>query len=381
MELRADNANTRSSNFELLRIVAMLMIIAYHIIYHCMLNQLITGELFHHPMIYNKLFIMTVIRTFGPICNNVFLLISGYFMINHVRSQGKSVNLKKTAKKLVLQVAFSTVLIVLISSAVRVLVGGKVTAHNISLFNSTTWYVGYYLAVVVIAALFLNDFLFKLNRSRYAAFILALFGLISFAWSHDLLCGISAELPVLLLGVLLFSVGGFIRRYNTFENVRAYVFVLIIVLGYAFTYIGQYNITTTNIDTFIAENQSYPFMQTIEGYSKESVVPFVISLCLFELFRRIRMPSSRVINFLGSATFGIPHARQRLRAQSVDAARLDDATARRPAHVHGGACALHRDHVRPRRRSLRLVPHDRVDWEKAETAGGQGVIMIGASRV
>lgn len=303
MELRADNANTRSSNFELLRIVAMLMIIAYHIIYHCMLNQLITGELFHHPMIYNKLFIMTVIRTFGPICNNVFLLISGYFMINHVPSQGKSVNLKKTAKKLVLQVAFSTVLIVLISSAVRVLVGGKVTAHNISLFNSTTWYVGYYLAVVVIAALFLNDFLFKLNRSRYAAFILALFGLISFAWSHDLLCGISAELPVLLLGVLLFSVGGFIRRYNPFENVRAYVFVLIIVLGYAFTYIGQYNITTTNIDTFIAENQSYPFMQTIEGYSKESVVPFVISLCLFELFRRIRMPSSRVINFLGSATF------------------------------------------------------------------------------
>lgn len=303
MELRADNAKTRSSNFELLRIVAMLMIIAYHIIYHCMLNQLITGELFHHPMIYNKLFIMTVIRTFGPICNNVFLLISGYFMIDHVRSQGKSVNLKKTAKKLVLQVAFSTVLIVLISSVVRVLVGGKVTAHNISLFNSTTWYVGYYLAVVVIAALFLNDFLFKLSRGQYAAFILALFGLISFSWSHDLLCGISAELPVLLLGVLLFSVGGFIRRYNPFENVRAYIFVLIIALGYVFTYIGQYNITTASIDTFIAENQSYPFMQTIVGYSKESVVPFVISVCLFELFRRIRMPNSRVINFLGSATF------------------------------------------------------------------------------
>lgn len=72
----------RESNIELLRIITMLMIVMYHIIYHCVGEQLANGSLLHEPVIYKKMIILVVLYTFGHIGNNMFIIISGYFMAN-----------------------------------------------------------------------------------------------------------------------------------------------------------------------------------------------------------------------------------------------------------------------------------------------------------
>ena len=305
MEISTKSSKSRSANMDLLRILAMLTIICYHITTHGVLVQITTGEYFHHPVVYGKLFIITVIRTFGLVSNNIFLLISGYFMVNRVKMQGNPIDLKKTSKKLVLQVVFSAVLLVLVSSVARIVMGAKITAHGISVFNTMSWYVGYYLAVITVAALFLNNFLFSLDKNRHAAFILVLFACVSFTWTNQVLSAISDGLPIFLLGVLLYSVGGYVRRFNPFENVRTYVPVVIIALVYVFVCISQYTTTVTDIDNFLMGDTSKPFFQPINYPMPCDAVPFVLSVCVFELFRRVHIPNSKLITFLSSATFMI----------------------------------------------------------------------------
>lgn len=73
----------RSSNFELLRIVAMFMIVLYHIYIHCISGQLTDGGtgLFTTPQFSKKLTILALIAPMGMIGNHIFILISGYFIL------------------------------------------------------------------------------------------------------------------------------------------------------------------------------------------------------------------------------------------------------------------------------------------------------------
>ena len=65
----------RKSNFELLRIIAMFMIIFHHISVHSNFNNLTTTNLLY----------LKFIQIGGKIGVNIFVLISGYFLINTER--------------------------------------------------------------------------------------------------------------------------------------------------------------------------------------------------------------------------------------------------------------------------------------------------------
>ena len=74
----------RSSNFELLRIVAMFIIVLYHIYIHCISGQLTGGGtgLFTAPHFSKKLILLSLIAPMRMIGNHIFIIISGYFMAN-----------------------------------------------------------------------------------------------------------------------------------------------------------------------------------------------------------------------------------------------------------------------------------------------------------
>ena len=98
--------NKRNSNMELLRIIAMLMIICYHIFYHCINVQLTDLDLiykygndfFCYPCFSYKLCILAVISPMGQIGNAIFLIISGYFMAHK-----EYIDLLKISKNLIFQ--------------------------------------------------------------------------------------------------------------------------------------------------------------------------------------------------------------------------------------------------------------------------------------
>lgn len=95
-------AKTRSSNIELLRILAMFMIIIFHISDHCVKVQLtdtasmlrMNNGLFCEPVFYKKLLLLSTFAPMGKIGNVIFITISGYFMV----SKGNGINLAKISK-------------------------------------------------------------------------------------------------------------------------------------------------------------------------------------------------------------------------------------------------------------------------------------------
>lgn len=188
----------RNSNIELLRILAMLMIVMYHIVCHCVNVQLTDGSsmarmgngLFNHPIFYKRLWILATIMQFGPIGNVIFILISGYFMVE----KGKNIDLAKISQKLLLQLGFAAIGLLFVTTAAYRLIG---TAENeyVSLvdsgyFNYSAWFVGYYFSVIVIGKLILNGVLLHFTKKQYKELLLVLFALTQFNWSGGLMNGL-----------------------------------------------------------------------------------------------------------------------------------------------------------------------------------------------
>lgn len=301
-------AKTRSSNIELLRILAMFMIIIFHISDHCVKVQLtdtasmlrMNNGLFCEPVFYQKLLLLSTFAPMGKIGNVIFITISGYFMV----PKENGINLAKISKKLLLQLGFAAVSLTLVSSFwYRITDGVFLKLVNINKFNSMSWFVGYYFFIMVIAYLFLNKFLAKLDKQKYFTFLIVLFAFIQFRWTGSMANSLANGLRTLLTGIFLYALGGFIHLYNPFGKIRTYCLYLIIAISFLFIYISAYNVTQTNIQTYFLNESKDIFIQKIPSFSDYSIIPILVGLSLFEIFRHIHIPCSRMINFVGASTF------------------------------------------------------------------------------
>ena len=142
--------------------------------------------------------ILVTIAPMGTIGNAIFMIISGFFMVEKVTN----IDISKISKKLLLQQGFAAILLTVTSTMIFKLNTNDSNYFNlmdISIFNDMSWYVGYYFSIIMFAKLFLNNFLSKLNKSNYTRFLLGIFALIEFKWSsYTFLDGFSGGLLVLL---------------------------------------------------------------------------------------------------------------------------------------------------------------------------------------
>jgi len=297
----------RNSNIELLRIIAMLMIVIFHIVCHCVNIQLhggdeninISSDLFNNPMFYKRLFFVTGIMKWGPIGNAIFMLISGYFMVE----KGKDINIISITKKLLTQQGFAAVSLVLVSNmVVKCYTDVFISAQTFN-FNGMSWFAGYYFVVIVCATLFLNDYLLRIGQKTYRVLLIIMFAWIQFSWSISILESIGGGLGTVILGLFLYSLGGYIKRYEPFKNVRVFVFGIIIICVNVIEYISSYNITQTAIESFDFNNPDAMFTQNILNFGNREIVIIAIAISLFEIFKRIIIPKSKIINFFGKGTF------------------------------------------------------------------------------
>ena len=294
------------------------MIIIYHIVYHCVRVQLIDLDsiermgngLFSYPVFYKRLFLVQFAGSFGLIANAIFLLISGYFLVERRRD----IKLGKIGEKLLLQLGFATVMLVT-ASAVYFFIRCDNTRIRISLrsvfdFNSLSWYAGYYFVVITIGAVFLNELLNEFQSPQYRAFLITVFAFVSFSWTGGLLDSLASGLRTALTGVFLYSLGGYIRKYNPFGRVKLWALVFLAAVIILLLYVSYFNVVQNGIRNFTiseAENAGKQtlFTQPVIGISNYMAAPVILAIIIFELFRRLRMPENKVLNFAGSATFMI----------------------------------------------------------------------------
>ena len=298
------NKVPRNSNMELLRIAAMLMIIAYHFELHCITPQLENNSLFNSCMFYRKLLILQALEPLGKTGDAIFILISGYFMF----PKGRNIDLYKVSKKLLFPLGFASIILVILSTVCyKLFPNRQFDLYVFPYFNTLSWFAGYYFLIIVIAKLFLNNFLSGLDRPQFLSFIAVIFAVVQFTWSGDILDNFSSGLRNLGAGIFLYSLGGFISRYDPFEKVYSFVFAAVILFCYGLVFLSFYNSTVTRTGSIIAklgsEAMYYSFAQKFHSFYDYSIISIAVGVSIFELFRRIHIPTNKVINYLGSATF------------------------------------------------------------------------------
>lgn len=300
----------RSSNIELLRIFAMLMIIGYHICYHCVNVQLMDENSilsmqngwFCHPVFYKKLLLVALMSPVGQMGNAIFILISGYFMVH----KGKDINLTSISKKLLLQSAFAVLMLCIASTLVYKVSTLSLKVIDFTAFNSNAWFVGYYFAIIVLAKVFLNNFLEGLDRNKYLMFLMVTFSLVQFKWSREFISsfsdGVEKGLGILFTGIFLYSLGGYIHKYNPFDKIKTWTVVAVIICICLLICSIFYAETANEIRNYNPDDGEI-FYQMIHEFGNYSFVPVCLGIAFFELFRRLKTPNSRIINYLGASTF------------------------------------------------------------------------------
>lgn len=273
----------RKSNLELLRIVSMIMIILHHYADH-------GGFVFADGEITGNRIILQSIHLFGKMGICVFVLITGYFMVE------ASFRWKKVLK-LVLEVQFYS----WICFGVAVLSEGVeftwqrlfMTAFPVT--TSLYWFVTTYIILYILSP-YLNILIHHLTKKQHLELILFLLVI----WSIiPTLFQIDLNYSQLGWFVLLYLTAAFLRLYpdekwlERFGKLRyffvCYGFVLLTVL---ILDLFEYLIPEFSVD-----------MEYFGGQNK--ITTYLCALTLFMAFENMKIKGSRFINELASTTFGI----------------------------------------------------------------------------
>ena len=279
-------SNRRNSSIELLRIIAMLMIILGHLAGHGVLQmaQENVGSLWIGGGLLNKLFSIFLLPG-GRIGVGIFFLITGYFQIE-----------KNDAK--ILKVVSVTLFYGFFIGIVGIIVGGislgSIVRGLMPLSTSTWWYVSTYI-VLMIASPWINGKFNQLNRSK-KIITLILCWLLAYLLPYIL----SATYYSITRCLLFYLLGAYIKteidvlslskHKILFSAICVISWLAYIPCGYYF-YQYQLNKTITGI--------------IVDGCIYNGLIVPICSTSIFCIFVCLKEFNNTAINKIASTTFGI----------------------------------------------------------------------------
>ena len=279
-----NNRKNRQSNIELLRIIAMILIVAHHISVHGLFDFQ-TSEI-----TINSLWIQ-FLSIGGKIGVNIFVLISGYFLIKE-----KSTKIGKILK-LWMQIFLYSVIIYI----VFVITGEKqfgikeAIKSFLPITFSQWWFAAAYFVLYLISP-YVNKLLNCLDKKEYQKMLV----LMAICW-----CIIPTfftkgfQSNNLIWFIYVYSVGGYIRKYdinNIFINVKC-ITISIIIAILTFISVIVFDFIGIRIPT-AGEHATYLF-----GLQK--IPTMIISILIFVGFINLKIKNNKFINIIASTTFGI----------------------------------------------------------------------------
>lgn len=286
----AMSSKQRSSNIELLRIVTMLMIIAHHFAFH-------GGFAFNSSSISTNLVWIQFLRLGGKIGVDIFVLISGYYLVTRVSFKAFK------ALKLWIQMLFYSVGIYLVAVGLNITAFSK-KAMIETLFPVTSdlwWFASSYFMLFLLSPL-INKVLNFLSKRQCQIFLL----IALFVWC--IIPSITAVFPALdivvpesnlLWFVILYSVTGYIRLWHTpikgsalrYLSISLCTFILTLLSAIGFDYLNT-----------IQDATEYDPCALFE---MTSITILITSLTAVLGFLQIDLKRNNIINIIASATFGV----------------------------------------------------------------------------
>lgn len=276
--------NKRISNIELLRIIAMLMIICHHFVKKSSIDFSSTEITFNR--LWCQLFQMG-----GKIGSNVFVIITGYFSVN------KTSRKLEKAFGLWLQTSFYSIgfyVLYLIFNDTRI-VFKDLLVNLFPITYSRYWFMSAYFVLYLLIP-YINKLLQNMNKSDYSSMLI----LLMFCWCIvPTFLGTSWQSNNLLWFVFLYLVGGYIKmnlnvdRFNT--KICIIGIVLLTILLFLSTFV--FDIIGIHYQAF-ATHSTYFFYQ-------DKIPVFVLSVLIFIVFLKLNIGTNKIINMVSSTTLGI----------------------------------------------------------------------------
>lgn len=280
----------RDSNIELLRIVAMVMIVAHHFMVH--------GDFSYEAgdMSVNRLWTYFLMMG-GKIGVNLFVLISGYYM---VKSPGG-----KTGKVVRIWLQLITYSLLLYAAAMGIGMisfhRNTLTAHLLPVTTFRWWFATTY-CILCLLSPFLNRMIQSLDRRAFQKLLLlatVLWSVIPSVVNLTYFIGSDMDRNNLVWFVYLYFLGAYIRLYPT-ERARSVAWYF---TGAAVSGILIF-LSMLWLNNMAKGNPYYASHAGILS-SFWSLPALLMSVYLFAGFLRVRIGSSRWINAIASATFGV----------------------------------------------------------------------------
>lgn len=272
----------RKSNIELLRIIAMLLIVSYHVILHLDIN---TSTIANN----SNIILINILMFNGKFGVNLFMLISGYFLIN---AKFKLKNLLK----LFLNTSICTIVILTSLFFLKVPIGIIDCVKNIfPVFFNVYWFITTYFIIYLLIN-YINYFLQKLPQKKYFILLIILGVVLSVLPSLFHITMINENNFVWL--VYLYFIGAYIKLYIPIKNksikyifIGVFIYTLGILSAFVFQYLG------TKYSIFL-EQQFY--------FAKQfSVFLLMASIFIFFGFLGINIKTSSKINSIASCMIGV----------------------------------------------------------------------------
>lgn len=276
--------NKRIAGIELLRIIAMLMIIAYHFSVHA-------GFSFSSNTInINRLWVQ-FLEIGGKSGVNIFVLITGYFCIKSERRN----NLRLV--KIWTAALFYSVIIYF----TFVFFGGETFSiiqfvkHIFPITFSQWWFLSAYFMLYLVSP-FLNKLLNGLSQTDY----LKLLVILTLCWCiTSTFLTVPIECNNFLWFTYVYALSGYIRLYKIDEKgtCRFYFCALAILVLLSFASALIFDFLGLNISVF-SNHATYFF-------GMQKLPTLLISIAMFMAFLKIDIKNGKIITFVSPAMFGV----------------------------------------------------------------------------
>lgn len=275
----------RKSNFELLRILAMLMIVAHHFAVHTN---------FQFPSGFttiNRVWIQ-LIAMGGKIGVNIFVMISGYFLVNSTKMKWNKVF------KIWSQLVFYAVAIYLIFVFIgkeRFSLKGLII--NFQPVGATKWWFATTYLVLYFLASYISCMLNVVKKEQLQRILV----IMTMIWCLlPSFTGYSYECSNLLWFAYLYCLGGYIKLYGV--NNKKYDSKYYLILGGVAMLLTCCMAICVDYVKYKSDSLVL-FSETF--YSMQSLAILLVSVLLFFGFEKIELRYNKVINTISSTTFGI----------------------------------------------------------------------------
>ena len=278
--------NNRDSAIELLRIIAMAMIVLHHFVQHGGFD--LSNTVLSLPSLW-----CGFIKMGGKIGVDIFVLISGYFLIS---GRGALFNLKRVLK-FWLQVEFYSLAAYALSVIFKMNEFGveSLIKAVFPISFSTWWFASTYFVLFLIHP-FLNKLLNSLDKKAFQKLLV----LLTVCW-----CVIptflmsSYQSNYLLWFVTLYCIAAYIRLWGFNTKIKRKHYALFAAASAILCYLSWL------ILNVLAAKQSFFARFTTHFYEANTLLVLVISVCLFMIFATMKISYLKWINVIASTTFGV----------------------------------------------------------------------------